>query len=400
MKIAYLTPQYPKVSHSFIRREIHELETRGHEIQRLSIRRPEWKPVDRVDVEEQARTICCLDQPVHRLLIALLVVAATRPVAFLDALRTTLAMARPSERGLARHLAYLVEACFLLRIVEARGTERIHVHFGDNAAAVARLIHRLGGPPYSLTIHGPGEFDAPIGMSLREKLAEASFSVAISSFTSAQLRRWVDPGVWPRIHVVRCAVDERYFDAASRIEPGCRTMVYVGRLTAQKGPVLLVDAAATLLEAGVDLRLILAGDGELRPAVEERIREHGIEGRVEITGWLDEAQVRARILEARCLVLPSFAEGLPVVLMEALALGRPVISTFVAGIPELVVPGENGWLVPAGDAAALARAMEAALEAPIERLDAMGRAGARRVREQHLLQTEVAKLDALLCGAP
>ena len=137
--------------------------------------------------------------------------------------------------------------------------------------------------------------------------------------------------------------------------PAARRLVCVGRLCEQKGQLLLVEAAHRLTAQGVDFELVLAGDGEMRGAIEALITHHNLQGRVRITGWISGEQVRNEILAARALVLPSFAEGLPVVIMEAMALRRPVISTFVAGIPELVRPGEHGWLVPAGDVEALAR---------------------------------------------
>jgi glycosyltransferase involved in cell wall biosynthesis len=116
----------------------------------------------------------------------------------------------------------------------------------------------------------------------------------------------------------------------------------VGRLCEQKGQFLLLEAVARLASEGVPVELVLAGDGELRGDLERLIEAQGMAGFVNITGWVDSKRVRDEILSARVLVLPSFAEGLPVVIMEAMALGRPVVSTYVAGIPELVIPGETG----------------------------------------------------------
>ncbi|HNR30026.1 MAG TPA: glycosyltransferase, partial [Candidatus Hydrogenedentes bacterium] len=271
----------------------------------------------------------------------------------------------------------------------------VHVHFGTNAAAVARLICRLGGPGYSMTVHGPDEFDAAIGLSLGDKIRDAAFVVGVSQFGAAQLRRWIPCDMWDKVHVVHCTVDESWLAPAPPVDAASRTLVCVGRLSAQKGQALLIEAFARMAADGVDARLVLVGDGELRGAIEARIARYGLADRVVITGWQSEVQVRAHVLEARAFVLSSFAEGLPVVIMEALALGRPVISTYIAGIPELVRPGENGWLVPAGDVAALAAVMREALEAPVETLRAMGRAGRDRVAIEHCAETEARKLDML-----
>jgi glycosyltransferase involved in cell wall biosynthesis len=289
----------------------------------------------------------------------------------------TVAMARRSGRGFLRHGAYLVEACCLLRISRRSRIRHVHVHFGTNAAAVARLLRCLGGPTYSLTIHGPDEFDAPQSLSLAAKFADALFVVAITDYCAAQIRRWMPYEQWSKIHIVHCTVDESFFDEAQPVDPASRTFVCVGRL---------------IVTEGIDARLVLAGDGELRPQIERRIAELRLQDRVQITGWIDESEVRRRLLESRALVLPSFAEGLPVVIMEAFALGRAVVSTTIAGIPELVVPEENGWLVPAGNVAELVAAMRAVIDAPPERLDEMGRCGQSRVRQSHLAPTEALNL--------
>ena len=130
-------------------------------------------------------------------------------------------------------------------------------------------------------------------------------------------------------------------------------------------------AARRLHDVGINCEIVLVGDGPMRDLVEKSIRHAGLQHKVTITGWVFGERVKAEIAAARTLVLPSFSENMPVVIMEALALGRPVISTYVAGIPELVQPGKTGWLVSAGDEIALAEAMREALEAPAEQLAAM-----------------------------
>jgi len=396
MKLAYLTTQYPKVSHTFIRREILGLEARGHTIMRVAIRRPQDDVVDAADRREHERTLRCLEQPARALVRSTLTSLTRHPVGFMRAFTWALRLGWHSQAGLVRHFAYFIEAAFLAARLEREGIEHVRVHFGTNAAAVALLIWKITGIPYSLSIHGPDEFDDPLGLSIKRKVEASSFTVAVSHFTASQLRRWVHPESWPRIHVVRCTVDERFFREARPVSGNSRSLVCVGRLTAQKSPLLLVDAFARVAADGCQDRLVLVGDGELRPWVEAAVRARGIEERVEITGWLDEAQVRERVLASRALVLPSAAEGLPVVLMEAFALGRPVITTFVAGIPELVRDGENGWLVPAGDVEALTNAMRQALDAPSDHLDTLAQAGRALVRKQHHADDQVQRLEALL----
>ena len=158
---------------------------------------------------------------------------------------------------------------------------------------------------------------------------------------------------------------------------------------------MLVEAARKLVSLGYKFKLVLVGDGELRAPIEEAIKSDKLEDTIEIFGWATQAQVKEQILASRAMILPSFAEGLPVVLMESLALGRPVISTYVAGIPELVIPGESGWLVPAGSVEALVNTMKTVLETPVSELEAMGKKGANYVKQHHNIITEAEKLMQL-----
>lgn len=396
LRIAYLTTEYPKVSHTFIRREIIELERRGHIIERFAIRPSSDVLADPADREEFQRTFHCLGRPRILLIATALCCLIVRPAATLRSLRIVMQMSRVSDRGFLRHVAYLVEAANLLPRMRRAGIEHVHVHFGTNATAVARLIKHLGGPTYSFTIHGPDEFDAPVALSLGPKVVDALFVVVISQFGAAQLRRWVGPDHWSKINIIHCSVDSCFLDAECTEPPSSRTFVCVGRLSAQKGHMILLEAFAKVVADEPRARLVLAGDGELREFVEQRITDLGLSDHVEITGWISEQQVRDHLAQARAMVLPSFAEGLPVVIMESLAMLRPVISTVIAGIPELVRDGENGWLVSAGSVDELAHAMRQALSAPADVLVQMGRAGRQRVRVRHCLATEVDRLEMLL----
>jgi glycosyltransferase involved in cell wall biosynthesis len=258
------------------------------------------------------------------------------------------------------------------------------------------LTSVLSGIPFSMTIHGPGEFDRPTLLALDEKIRRASFTAAVSEFTRSQLYRWSDRADWLKIHVVHCGLDGTFLEVGRSAIPEARRLVCVGRLAEQKGPLLLIEAAGRLAAEGLTFELVLVGDGPLRRPIEERIAQLALQEHVRLTGWQGALAVRDEILRARALVLPSFAEGLPVVIMEALALGRPVISTYVAGIPELVVPGVCGWLIPAGSVEALAAAMHDALLAPVQDLERLGRAGAARAAQQHNGAIEAAKLAALI----
>ena len=302
-------------------------------------------------------------------------------------------MSRRSVRPWPWHLVWFAEACLLSDWMEAEGIGHLHAHFGTNSADVAHLAGLLGGTSYSFTLHGPDEFDSATAMNFPRKVGGALFVATISSYTRAQTMRHVPPEDWPKLAVVHCGLDGAFFTDTPVPLPEKPVLLCIGRLSAQKGHLILLEAFAALGRR--DVRLVLAGDGELRAPVETRIRDLGLEDRVQITGWIGSDEVRRLITEATLVVQPSLMEGLPVVLMEAQAQGRPVISTYVAGIPELVQEGRTGWLVPAGDSPALSHALAEALGTPLARLQEMGLAGAARVRERHDIDTETDKLAAL-----
>jgi glycosyltransferase involved in cell wall biosynthesis len=392
MKVAYLVNQYPAVSHTFIRREIAALEAKGMVVERFSIRRSEHGLVDEDDIAETGRTTVLLDANAFALILQTLSVLVRNPLRFARALWAATTMGFRSQRGLLRNLGYLVVACQLRDRLARSDCKHVHAHFGTNPAAVARLCALLGGPGFSFTVHGPEEFDNVWAISLREKIQDAEFVVAVSSFGRSQLLRLCAVEQWPKIVVVRCAVDDQYLRIDPPSIPEAPNLVCVGRLCEQKGQHLLVQAAAMARDAGAEFRVVLVGDGELRGSIESLIERLGLSDRFTITGWMAGAEVRAELGRARALVLPSFAEGLPVVIMEALALGRPALTTYIAGIPELVQPGKCGWLVPAGSVDALAEAIQTVSAASAAQLEELGREGRRRVEQMHNARTAVEPL--------
>jgi glycosyltransferase involved in cell wall biosynthesis len=396
MKVGYLVNVYPKVSHAFIRREIAALEGLNVEIQRYTLRRAAEGLVDPADVAEAGRTIVLLEDKAGVIRSAA-IEAAIHPLRFLRCLRSAARMARAGRSSMLKHFAYVAEACHLAALCRRDRVDHLHAHFGTNPAAVAMFCSELGGPPFSFTVHGPDEFDAPIALGLAKKVAAAKFVAAISSFTRSQLMRWSGPEDWRKIHVIRCGVDEVFLsEAGTHDAPAGNTFTCVARLSAQKGHFVLLEAIALLKSRRTSIKVVLIGDGELRRALEGEVQRLGITDQVTFRGNLAAAQIREQILASRATVLPSFAEGLPVVIMESLALGRPVITTYIAGIPELVKNGINGWLVPAGSAEALADAIEACLAEPVDKLAAMGHNGTQDICKNHHIINEAKTLSNIL----
>jgi colanic acid/amylovoran biosynthesis glycosyltransferase len=387
MRIAYLVNQYPKITHVFIRREILALEDEGCEITRYSIRRSGEDLCDPLDRTEASKTQTVLDAGCLGLLWACIRNAVMRPAAFYGAMRLSVSLGRKSERGLLRHFIYLAEACVLTRWLIRDKIEHVHAHFGTNSTVVAMLCRELGGPTYSFTAHGPEEFDNALLLGLGQKIEGAAFVAAVSSFGRSQLFRRCGARHWSKIHVVRCGVDDSFIAPEPVPLPKQHRLLSIGRLSEQKGQLLLVEAMARLRREGRAPELVLIGDGVLRRELENAILRNGLENDVHILGWADSATIRRHLDESCAFVLPSFAEGLPVVIMEALARARPVLSTFVAGIPELVVPGRNGWLVPAGSVEALVDGIRQILDTPLEQLTEMGLCGRRDVLRQYEIKT-------------
>lgn len=392
MRVTYIINQYPKVSHTFIRREILALERAGIEVQRISMRGWDEQQIDVDDIQEQKKTQYVLKGGALPLLFFGLKKVLSQPVAFFSALKLAIKMGFNADRSLIYHLIYFLEACQSSAWSSQFKATHIHAHFGTNPSEVAMLMGVLNHTPYSFTVHGPEEFDRPQFLKMTEKINRSKFVVAISSFGKSQLQRWVDFSQWSKINIVHCGLESNFYQIAPVALPLKPRLICVGRLCEQKGQLLLVEAAKKLLDANVAFELVLAGDGEMRPQIERLIQQYALQNHITITGWISSEAVRQHILNARVLVLPSFAEGLPVVIMEAMSLRRPVISTYIAGIPELIKDNENGWLCVAGDVDALTNAMQHALSVPLDKLQEMGDAAYSAVIAQHDIDIEAAEL--------
>jgi len=392
MQISYLVNQYPKVSHSFIRREILALEKQGFQVQRIAQRGWKESLVDLEDKQEREKTQYIVQQGAIALLLSFLKVIFKYPFGVFEAFKRVWQVSKYSDQSFFLHLIYLLEASQLTLWMQSVKSQHLHAHFGTNSAEIAMLANAIANTPYSFTAHGPEEFDKPITLSLNTKIKYAKFVIAVSSFGRSQLYRWADYTDWPKVKVVHCGLERAFYDVPLQALTELPSFVCVGRLCEQKGQMLLVQAAKQLYDANMKFHLTLAGDGEMRQDIEQQIQESGLQNHITITGWISSAQVRQYVLDAKALILPSFAEGLPVVIMEAMSLRRPVISTFVAGIPELVVDGVNGFLCPAGDMDSLAQTMKKLLETDYLVLQNMGNFAYERVLARHQIDNEAAKI--------
>jgi glycosyltransferase involved in cell wall biosynthesis len=396
VRLGYLNTRYPALSHTFIQREIEALRARGAHVAPFSVRKPTLAELGRgASAEEIDRTTYLLDRPM-RFLARCLGAGVVSPA---RALRTLFMAQRLSPSGLGmrlRHIAYALEAMVLARLLRRQRLQFVHVHMANNGAAVA-LLATVYDPKlqYGLTIHGSAEFFDMVRLAVRQKAERAAFVRFISECGRAQVMAYTDPATWDRFHVVHCGLDLDGFGPRAARERGPLAVLAIGRLTAIKGYPILLRALAQLSTRDVPWRLRMAGDGPDGRALEALARRLGIDNDVHFLGPVAPDLLQAEFQRADVLVVSSFMEGIPVVLMEAMAAHVPVVSTRVGGVPELISDGVSGLLVSPGSAEALADALE--------RLHADPDAAARRavkaretVERSFNLRTTTSELGRLL----
>jgi colanic acid/amylovoran biosynthesis glycosyltransferase len=373
---------YPMTSTTFIRREIEALESMGLHIERHAVRQWAETLVDPRDIAEKHRTHYLLTDNVGGLLAASIREFFSNPVGVYRALRIWVQLIKNARGDLTKHVAYFMQAAYFRQLSKSKRLDHVHVHFSTNATAVAMLSHVMGGPSYSFTVHGPDELADTASLSVGLKIRNAAFVVAISEYCKTELLRVTADRDRGKLWIGRCGLALEEFGKVDDLTKDTQTFVCVGRLCTQKGQALIPAAAAILRPEFPKLKIILVGDGEERRSIEASIAAHRVEDMITLLGWLPNPEVLGLIRFSRALVLPSYAEGLPVVIMEALAQCRPVISTSIAGIPELV-DDSCGWLFPAGDLDKFVGALRAALQCTPTQLAAKGKAGRERVFKLH-----------------
>jgi glycosyltransferase involved in cell wall biosynthesis len=292
-----------------------------------------------------------------------------------------------------RQGAYFAEAAILAQLMSRHALSHIHNHFADSSCSVAVLAAKMGGTTFSFTIHGPTEFFESNLWWIGEKARHALFVNCISYFCRSQTMMLSDPDCWDKMRVVHCGVDVSAFHTKRHQGQG-RRLLFVGRLVPAKGVSFLLETIAKIDEAILDV----AGDGPERKFMETKAAVLGIVGRVRFLGYQSQAEVRELLRRADVFVMASFAEGLPVVLMEAMAAGVPVVAPWIAGIPELVDDGQNGFLVPPGDPSAAATAIRRLLE-DAELRNHFAIAGRAKVEREFNLKIEASWLAKILSSA-
>jgi glycosyltransferase involved in cell wall biosynthesis len=402
--LSYLISRYPSISHTFILREIRELRRLGFRIHVASINDPD-RHVEKLTAEEceEARsTLYVKSAGLAGALRAHGAAAFCNPVGYFRGIRLALRLGGTDVRKVIRACLYFVEAVIVGQWMKSLDSRHLHVHFATPAATVGLIVKQMFNVTLSITVHGPDEFYDVPGYLLLEKISAATLLCAIGCFARSQLMKIADSSLWEKIHVTPLGVDAELFKPRPRIG-GIRPfeVICVGRLVPAKGQQVLLAAIAKLTSQGREVRLRLVGEGPDRRSLHQAARQYGIERRVVFEGAVDQDRIQDLYGTADIFALASFAEGIPVVLMEAMSMELPCVSTWVNGIPELIRDSIEGLLVPPADVDALASAIARLMDDENLR-GRLGAAGRRRVIDKFDLRKNVAHLaevfDAhLLC---
>jgi len=359
--ITYVVSQYPAISHTFILGEVNGIQKAGIDVQVASINQPD-RPYEKLTDEEKVacdNTVFVKSEVMHPVgaLKYAFNTLRTSPKGFFKALGAALFMGLSYPKTLPKYIAYWLEAMVVADLAKRNNSQQLHAHFSTQGCTVAMLAAKIADIDFSLTVHGPDEFYQVNEQFLEKKFASANFIVCISDFAKSQVMKYTAFTDWDKLHVNNLGVDSSRFKPApkSNEKP---VLLCVGRLVNAKGQGVLIQAAKELAQRNVDFSLRFVGDGPDRPSLEEFSKNSQLSDVIQFLGKVNHDQVQVLQREADIFVLPSFAEGIPIVLMEAMASGTPCVTTHITGIPELFTHLHDGLLVRPGNATMLADALE------------------------------------------
>ena len=398
MRTAYFTGLYPRATDTFIQREVMGLRELGVEVDTFSVRSPGDEHIVGPEQEaERAQSYYLLPANPLKLGLAHLGLLLASPSRYLKGLKLALKTSQPGIKGGLYQMLYFLEAGLLAKEMVKRNIPHLHNHIANSSCTVAMLAAELGGFSFSFTMHGPHIFFEPMRWRIDEKIRRAKFVACISYFCRSQGMIFVEPEHWDKMSIVRCGVDLDLFEPVAHQGQGHR-LLYVGRLAVEKGLPMLLESLKQVSAQSPDIHLMVVGDGADRAFLENLTVEMGLEKNVAFVGYQSQESVRQYLRQTDIFVLPSFAEGIPVVLMEAMAMGVPVVTTQIAGVSELVESGENGYLVPPGDSGALVTAI-AKLVDNADRRAQFGQAGRKKVEQHFDISAALSNLKDLVSMA-
>jgi glycosyltransferase involved in cell wall biosynthesis len=394
-RIAYLVSRYPATNHTFILREIVALRLQGFDIRVIAIRgadRPDHQMTE-IERREREQTFVVLPFGAH-FLKAHLATALGNPAGYARGLWLAVKLSRSSLRSLFFHFIYFLEAVVAGHAARRAGCGRVHTHFSSTVGLIAE---RIFGFQLSITIHGPDEFRNAAGFAMHEKVARARFISTISQYARSQIMLASGPADWPKIEICRLGVDTSVFTPGGMKKRDDRKtddvyrVISVARLAPVKAQRILIAACQQLVTAGWRLNLHLVGSGPDAESLRQFAKAAGMESHVIFEGPRNQDEVIALYRQSDVFALASFGEGVPVVLMEAMAMELPCVATWVNGVPELIRHNQEGLLVAPSDVEGLAQAIEQLLKSP-ELRQRLGSAGRQKVLQRYELQTNIGTL--------
>jgi len=396
-KIAYLTGEFPRPTDTWIQREIKGLEKAGSPVETFAIRRPKQDPVGEEQKTFLENTTYVLELcKSFKLITSHFKYKITSPINYLKTLKLAFDTKRPGTRGGLYQFIYFLEAAVLAQELEKREIDHIHNHFGDASCTVAMLAAKLAKIEYSFTLHGPGIFYEPHTWRIDKKIQLAKFVACISYFCRSQAAVFTEPEDISKLKIIHCGIETSKLETAKHSD-GRQNILFVARLAELKGLADLIEATKKITQKNTNLKLTIIGDGPERERFEKLAATKGLSEIVNFTGYLSQTEVASYLSETDVLVLPSYAEGVPVTLMEALGSQVPVVATQVGGVSELVEDQTNGIIIRPGDIGQLSEALLTLIQDP-ELRKQYGLQGQAKVRAEFNSEVEAIKLQKLFQG--
>lgn len=389
-RIGYLVSQYPGLSHTFVMREIRGLRQLGWDVRVVSIRKAD-RPLAALspdEAEEFQSTFSVMASGIPAILRTTCSELLRNPFKFVASLFDTYRLAGFKPTLWPLYTAYFVEAIVAGANFRGQQVRHVHTHF---SSTIALILSRHFQIDFSSTIHGPGEFDDVAGFHLKQKVAGATFTVAITNYASSQIQRSSEPDSWNKIAVLPLGVDLDQFAARPQPTGGTFELVFVGRMEMVKAQHILIEAVRILRDRGRQVHLTLVGGGATMPMIQQLVRRLELDNQVELAGPQNHDRVLDYYRRAHAFVCGSYAEGLPVVLMEAMAMELPCISTWITGIPEMIRDNVDGLLVPPASAEHIANAIERLIVEP-GLAGRLGKAGRNRIADRYNLSKNIPAL--------
>lgn len=395
-RLLYLIGQFPAINHGYLMAEVRELRRLGFDVPVISVSPPDRQSAElsAIEREEVSRTYYIKALPPGHIALLNLVEFLRSPRRYVRGLAFAVGLAGVNPERFFYHVGYFAEAVLVGRRMRELGITHVHASFSATVVLIAAKIFPI---TWSFGVYGYGELHDPTASHLKERIASATFVRSISRFGRGQLMLACDRDQWPKLLYLPLGIDVEEFSpqAALHQDSSVPRLLSVGRLSQEKGQALLLESVARLAAEGHSVRLHLVGDGPDRQWLEDYARQLGITSNVAFAGWLQQEQLLSLYRSADIFVLSSLAEGIPMVLMEAMSLEKPCVAPRISGIPELIEHGVDGLLFTVADVDNLTQNIQTLLNSP-ELRQRMGKRAREKVLREYDATINTARFATVL----